>query len=122
MPDQRVDPERPREPKPFNQAQGYSGQEYHRDRETAEGDRSAEPAAPAPNGHPDLPPDNGARASIDRQTGEVSGAGVGAGGGQPGEDLSSDAATGDGYPITGGEGEDHAPGPLGPKNDKAGYL
>ena len=51
----------------------------------------------------DIPPDNGKRPSIDR-TGEVHGSGVGAGGGQPGEDLDSDSASGDGYPANGGEG------------------
>lgn len=62
----------------------------------------------------DIPPDNGRRASIDPATGEVHGSGTGAGGGQPGEDFDSDAATGDGYPITGGEGEPGRPGDLGP--------
>jgi hypothetical protein len=122
MPDTRVDPERPRETKPFNSAHGHSGEEYDRERETAQGEREAEPAAPAPDDHPDLPTHNGARASIDQATGAVRGAGRAAGGGQGGEDLSSDAAAGDGYPLTGGEGEDHAPGDLGPRNDKASYL
>ena len=63
---------------------------------------------------PDLPPDNGRRAAIDPATGEVHGSGAGAGGGQPGEDFDSDAATGDGYPLTGGEGDDGRPGDLGP--------
>ena len=52
--------------------------------------------------HPDLPADNGKRPSIDDR-GQVHGSGVGAGGGQPGEDMASDRATGDGYPLTGGE-------------------
>ncbi|MCP3733792.1 hypothetical protein M9979_02715 [Sphingomonas sp. RP10(2022)] len=62
-----------------------------------------------------IPPDNGRRATIDPKTGEVHGSGSGAGGGNPGEDFDSDAATGDGYPITGGEGlakgGKHDPGP-----------
>lgn len=122
MADQRVDPERAREPNASDQPRGYSGQEYHREREAAEGDRVGEPPAPSPDGHPDLPPDNGARATVDQATGAVSGSGMGAGGGQSGEDLSSDAASGDGYPVTGGEGESSAPGDLGPKSDTASYL
>ncbi|QNA85218.1 hypothetical protein G4G27_15335 [Sphingomonas sp. So64.6b] len=45
---------------------------------------------------PDIPPENGKRASIDSRTGEVHGSGMGAGGGSPGEDYDSDTATGDG--------------------------
>ena len=55
-------------------------------------------------GNPAIPPDNGHRASFDAETGAVHGSGAGAGGGNPGEDFDSDAATGDGYPVTGGEG------------------
>lgn len=66
----------------------------------------------------DLPPDNGRRASVDPVTGEVHGSGAGAGGGQPGEDFDNDAATGDGYPLTGGEGGDGVPGDLGPAHLK----
>jgi len=51
----------------------------------------------------DLPPDNGKRASIDPVTGEVHGAGSGAGGGNAGEDFDSDPATGSGYPQTGAD-------------------
>ena len=54
----------------------------------------------------DIPPDNGARASIDPVTGEVRGSGVGAGGGSTGEDFSSDSATGDGQPENGIDVED----------------
>lgn len=50
----------------------------------------------------DLPPDNGKRPSIDRK-GQVHGSGVGTGGGQQGEDMASDPAAGDGYPLTGSE-------------------
>lgn len=49
----------------------------------------------------DLPPDAGRRASIDPKTGEVHGSGMGAGGGNPGEDYDQDPATGDGFPQTG---------------------
>ena len=49
---------------------------------------------------PDLPPDNGERPSIDKK-GQVHGSGVGNGGGQPGEDMASGRAGGDGYPLTG---------------------
>lgn len=45
---------------------------------------------------PDIPPENGKRASIDSATGEVHGSGSGAGGGNPGEDFDSDSAAGDG--------------------------
>ncbi len=48
-----------------------------------------------------IPPENGSRASIDPRTGEVHGSGVGTGGGSPGEDFSSDSATGDGQPEYG---------------------
>ncbi|MEH3160371.1 MAG: hypothetical protein PGN08_16490 [Sphingomonas taxi] len=66
-----------------------------------------------------MPPDNGRRASFDPATGEVHGSGSGAGGGNPGEDFDSDAATGDGYPLTGGEGSPaKAPDDLGPTHAK----
>lgn len=125
MSDQRIDPERRRSADPFDQPDGYSGQDYAREREEAEGRLSRRPApsaAAADTGDADLPPDNGQRAWIDPATGEVHGSGMSDGGGQPGEDFSSDAATGDGYPLTGGEGESGAPGPLGPENDKASYI
>ena len=38
-----------------------------------------------------IPPEAGARAWVDQRTGEVHGAGSGAGGGQPGEDYDQDA-------------------------------
>lgn len=52
---------------------------------------------------PDLPPENGKRARVDPATGEVHGAGSGAGGGNAGEDFDSDPATGSGYPVTGAD-------------------
>ena len=57
---------------------------------------------------PDIPPDNGRRASIDPETGEVRGSGVGAGGGALGEDFSDDAAAGGGGPEPGLEPDDTA--------------
>lgn len=115
--DPPIDPERPRDANAFDRPTGYSGQGYTREREAAEGRRHADPAfAPDPDGR-DLPPDNGARASLDARTGEVHGAGVGAGGGQDGEDLDTSSAAGDGYPLTGGEGSDKTPGDLGPSTD-----
>ncbi|MCW6534236.1 hypothetical protein [Sphingomonas lycopersici] len=58
---------------------------------------------PAKRQQPDLPPDNGKRARVDPATGEVRGAGSGAGGGNAGEDFDSDPATGSGYPQTGAD-------------------
>lgn len=114
MPDRPVDPTRPREGNAFDRPTGYSGQDYGREHEAAEGRRAAGDKAGTPDAAADLPPDNGRRASIDPVTGEVHGAGVGAGGGQPGEDFDSDAASGDGYLPTGGEGGDGGRGDLGP--------
>lgn len=114
MPD-TIDPERSRAETPFDRAEGFSGQDYRREDEAAL-DRSRDAARG--ERHPDLPPDNGRRTGIDPKTGEVHGAGVGAGGGQAGEDLDQDAANGDGYPLTGGEGGDGARGDLGPPHFK----
>ena len=52
----------------------------------------------------DLPGDNGHRAHVD-QDGTVKGSGVGAGGGQGGEDFDEDAATGSGYEPAEGFGK-----------------
>jgi hypothetical protein len=90
---------------------GYSGQEYDADdfaadralKESAEGTRRF-----AKSADDRLPPENGRRASFDERTGEVRGSGVGAGGGNPGEDFASDPAAGDGYPQTGrGSADEH---------------
>ncbi|HWU73655.1 MAG TPA: hypothetical protein VN137_09210 [Sphingomonas sp.] len=83
---------------------GYSGQEYDADDFAAERvlKKSAEASnRPATAADDRFPPENGRRASFDEQTGEVHGSGVGAGGGNPGEDFASDPAAGDGYPQTG---------------------
>lgn len=90
----------------FNRGDGYSGQDYTKDREAAEGEKlpagtvAARPADASPPTE-DLPPDAGRRASFDPQTGEVHGSGAGAGGGNPGEDFDSDSAAGDGTLPTG---------------------
>lgn len=93
----------------FDHDDGYSGQDYHREREEAEGAKApagtvaARPAdddAPSET-NPGLPPEAGRRASFDPKTGEVHGSGMGAGGGNPGEDYASDPANGDGFPQTG---------------------
>jgi hypothetical protein len=93
---------------------GYSGQEF--DAENFAADRALQESAEAPKrstaGADDrFPPENGRRASFDERTGEVHGSGVGAGGGNPGEDFASDPAAGDGYPQTGrGSAEASKPG------------
>ena len=100
----------------FDTQEGYSGQDYHVDREEAEAARDpsgqVNPGAdrrPADNPEgADLPPENGRRAFVDPRTGEVHGSGAGAGGGSPGEDFDSDPQAGDGYPGTGAPGEERA--------------
>ncbi|PXA97067.1 hypothetical protein DMC47_15960 [Nostoc sp. 3335mG] len=92
---------------PFDATNGYSGQDYHLDREQAEGRRhpagEVDPKAdraPAPNA-PNDPPEAGRRAFFDPATGEVHGSGSGAGGGTEGEDYDSDSAGGsDAGPAT----------------------
>jgi hypothetical protein len=113
MPDStRVDPERDTTGNPFDRNAGEYGLDYNKDREAALGRQApsgtvaARPGDPHPPQDPNMPPDNGMRASFDPRTGAVHGSGSGAGGGNPGEDFSSDAAAGDGYPKTGGEGID----------------
>ena len=99
-----VDPERLRGVNAFDQADGYSGQDYTLGREIAEGARAADAATPADVDGRDLPPDAGRRAQVDPATGAVHGSGAGAGGGNPGEDFDTASASGGTYPITGGEG------------------
>lgn len=109
-----VDPERPHDRNAYGEKDSFFGQVYDQDRERAEGDRApsgtVHPRGPA-TGHadtPDLPPGNGRRASFDPATGAVHGSGMGAGGGQDGEDFDDDAANGAGYPQTGkGSGGKH---------------
>jgi hypothetical protein len=99
-------------PNPFDTMDGYSGQDYHRDRE-AELTRQhpgGEPmvhdgAAARPMDRSDDTPEAGRSASIDPATGEVRGSGSGAGGGNPGEDHDNDPKGGGGYPATGAPGE-----------------
>jgi hypothetical protein len=107
MSDQPVDPERPRRANAFDQSGGYSGQDYTAGREIAEGAAAADPTfRPTVDGR-DLPPDAGRRASVDPVTGAVHGSGAGTGGGNPGEDFDSSGASGDSYPLTGGEDRGH---------------
>jgi hypothetical protein len=111
MSDPRVRSDFERDPvrrdNPFDTPTGYSGQEYTRDREAAEGRRNPpggkkpDIAAPPPTRSVDIPPENGRRAFLDPETGEVHGSGSGAGGGNPGEDFDNDAASGDGVLVTG---------------------
>lgn len=82
---------------------GYSGQEYDSQAHASEKalDANARVGATAPTADGAIPPDNGKRASYDPTTGAVHGSGASAGGGNAGEDFDSDAATGDGFPLTG---------------------
>ena len=116
MDDRQIDPERPHADRPFNRAEGYSGQGYRPEDEAAIGMRELSGGQPA-DGR-DIPPDNGRRARVDQRTGEVRGAGIGAGGGQEGEDFDTASASGGSYPVTGGEGEAGTPGDLGPAHLK----
>lgn len=100
-----TDPERARKPA-FDHDDGFSGQDYdRRDEHRLARDMPAGSVSPTPSrggdGDPAMPPDNGRRASSDSATGAVRGSGAGAGGGNPGEDMESDAAGGDGKPHTG---------------------
>jgi hypothetical protein len=107
--DQRAKPEPNASPNAFDVATGYSGQDYHLNREQAEGRRhpsgevnpQAAPRALDDDGSQTLPPENGKRAYFDPKTGAVHGSGCGAGGGNPGEDFASDPQAGSGYPKTG---------------------
>ncbi len=116
MSDAKIDPERPHAERPFDRAGGYSGQGYRPEDEAAFG-RSAVEAMPGEEAR-DIPSDNGRRAGADPGTGEVRGSGVGAGGGQDGEDFDTAAASGGTYQLTGGEGLDKTPGDLGPAHLK----
>lgn len=106
----KVDPERNPAGQPFDRKDGFYGLDYDKEREAALGERlpsgtvAARPDEPGPPPDPAMPPENGRRASFDPATGAVHGSGSSAGGGNPGEDFASDAAAGEGYPITGGEG------------------
>lgn len=119
-----IDPERSRADKPFDRDDGAYGLDYNKDREAAlgrdlpSGTVAAKPGVAAPSENPAIPPENGRRASFDPATGAVHGSGSGAGGGQPGEDFDSDAAGGDGYPVTGGEGRTERDADLGPPHFK----
>lgn len=91
---------------PFDTPEGYSGQEYTREREATLA-RLDPPGGKAgrgdtPDAAGDMPPENGRRAFFDPETGAVHGSGSGAGGGNPGEDFDSDPSAGDGRPHTRG--------------------
>jgi hypothetical protein len=92
---------------PVGTGKGYSGHEYDANDHAIDKALHAATAhsgdADAANDEEAIPPDNGKRAFFERATGEVRGSGVGTGGGAEGEDLASDSAAGDGYPITGGK-------------------
>ena len=87
---------------PFDTDSGYSGQEYHRDRERelVEGEGRVANRSNMEHAGDDhdavAPSEAGQRAWIDPEAGTVHGAGSGAGGGNPGEDYDSDAQGGGG--------------------------
>lgn len=99
----------------FDRKDGYSGQDYNRNREAEEGKKTpsgtvaARPGEADPS-QEDFPPEAGRRAFFDPNTGEVHGSGSGAGGGNPGEDYDSDPQAGDGFPQT-GKGSDNSKTP-----------
>jgi hypothetical protein len=104
MADETIDPVRgPDETPADHEADHGASSAGDRDVKIGE-DRPGRTDAANVSQDPAIPPENGHRASFDPATGAVHGSGSGAGGGQPGEDFDSDAAAGDGYPITGGEG------------------
>lgn len=112
-----IDPERRRDAHPFDKDDHFSGQTYHRDAEQAEGDRHRDPPPLLSPDQRDIPPDNGRRAHV-APDGSVHGSGAGAGGGNPGEDIDSSAASGGHEQVTGGEGGDGRPQDLGPPHFK----
>jgi len=93
-----VDPQRRQPANAFDSPHGYSGQEYHPDRDRAEIARdpsgAVSPRAIKPGDR--RPVERGTAAWVDPTTGEVHGSGSGAGGGNPGEDYDDDAAAGGG--------------------------
>lgn len=106
----KVDPGRNTKGNPFDSDKGFYGLDYDKEREAELGRQfpsgtvAARPSDPGPPRDPAMPPENGRRASFDPATGAVHGSGSSAGGGNPGEDFASEAAGGEGYPVTGGEG------------------
>lgn len=84
----KVDPEHTTQGKPFDNKDGYFGEDYDRTREAAMGraDPSGSVAQNADDADPDAP-DNGTRAWADPHTGEVHGSGTGAGGGERGDEI-----------------------------------
>ncbi len=99
------EPIRKRDGNAFDTPTGYSGQDYLREREAAEGDvrpsghpLTGDPATATPPaadaGGRNIPPENGRRGWIDPDTGEVHGSGAGAGGGNSGEDFDDESPAG----------------------------
>ncbi len=88
-PHPKVDPERTAPLNPFDKGDGYSGQEFDRDRADGQAAAETRPASQAPEDDGrNLPPEAGRRA-FTAPNGEVHGSGAGAGGGAPGEDFDS---------------------------------
>ncbi len=100
-----VDPERDPATNPFDNNDGFFGQQYSREREQAMGDHK--PSGHPLNGDPEkttqpdvdqagrnLPPEAGRRGWIDPKSGEVHGSGSGAGGGREGEDFDKETSGG----------------------------
>jgi len=81
-----VDPERTEPLNAFDTPTGHSGQEYDRTRDAAEAAAQTTPPVAHTQGHDDLPPEAGHRATL-APNGEARGSGMGAGGGAPGEDY-----------------------------------
>lgn len=76
-----IDPERPVPDHGYDRMEGYSGQDYDRDRP--------------------LPDEDDQHLGIDPATGEVDGSGANVGGGGTGEDHDASPKGGGGYPATG---------------------
>jgi hypothetical protein len=86
----KVDPDRTEPLNAFDRADGYSGQEYDRERQAEQAAAERRPASPtqADDGR-EIPPEAGRRASISAD-GEVHGSGANAGGGAQGENFDDD--------------------------------
>lgn len=104
-----VDPERTTPKNAFDGTNDYSGQEYSREREQAEGRKhpagEVDPKANRDSGKGaatgEIEPDAERRAWVDANTGEVHGSGAGAGGGHNGEDYDHGSKGGGGFTPTG---------------------
>lgn len=109
---QKIDPERTTPKNAFDADTGYSGQEFDRQREKAEGSKhpagEVDPKASRDGGAGlatgELPPEAGRRAWVDPKSGEVHGSGSGAGGGNNSEDYDHSSKGGGGYVPSGANG------------------